>query len=73
MKADVVSFQAWWARWYKFSCRSNIQVSHTFICSITMDSGGLIDEKTKGTMEIGLKTPTAKQLSKLVNDFKWNI
>ena len=38
-----------------------------------MDSGRLIDEKTKGTMEIGLKTPTAKQLSKLVNDFKWNI
>ena len=35
-----------------------------------MDSGGLIDEKTKGTMEIGLKTPTTKQWSKLVNNFK---
>ena len=35
-----------------------------------MDSGGLIDEKTKGTMEISLKTPTTKQWSKLVNNFK---
>ena len=71
MKADVMSFQAWWARWYNFLCRSNIiQDSHTFICAITMDSGGLIDEKTKRTMEIGLKTPTTKQWSKLVNNFK---
>ena len=48
MKADVMSFQAWWARWYNFLWRSNIiQVSHAFICAITMDSGGLIDEKNK--------------------------
>ena len=45
MKAEVVSFQAWWARWYNLLCRSNVmQASHNFICSITGDSGELVDK-----------------------------